>query len=137
VNRAEWFADTGYWIALANAGDDLHERARAISRRITARLVTTDAVFFEIGDALCSGRLRAIAAALIEDIRSDPDIVVITVDGPLFERGLALFATRPDKDWGLTDCISFVVMQDRGIIEALAYDQHFVQAGFRALLREP
>jgi predicted nucleic acid-binding protein len=55
----------------------------------------------------------------------------------LFARGFELYRTRTDKDWGLTDCISFVVMEERGIREALAYDQHFIQAGFRALLRQP
>jgi predicted nucleic acid-binding protein len=137
MNRPEWFADTGYWIALANAGDSLHARARTLSRSLTTRLVTTDAVLFEVGDALHAGRLRALAVALIEDVRNDRDVVVVSIDDLLFERGLALFATRPDRERGLTDCISFVVMGERGISEALAYDQHFVQAGFGALLREP
>jgi len=50
--------------------------------------------------------------------------------------GLELYARRPDKSWSLTDCISFVVMTDRGLTEALTGDHHFEQAGFRALLRE-
>lgn len=40
------------------------------------------------------------------------------------------------KESGMTDCLSFVIMQDRGIIEALTTDEHFQQAGFRALWRE-
>jgi uncharacterized protein len=49
---------------------------------------------------------------------------------------MKLFAGRPDKEWSLTDCVSFVVMEAQGIREALTTDEHFIQAGFRALLRE-
>jgi predicted nucleic acid-binding protein len=56
------------------------------------------------------------------------------LDSGLLQRGLHLFAGRPDKNWSLTDCISFVVMQDEGLIEALTADAHFEQAGFKALL---
>ena len=48
-----------------------------------------------------------------------------------YRRGLALYDERPDKDWSLADCISFVVMRDAGLVEALTGDQ---QAGFAALL---
>ena len=50
-------------------------------------------------------------------------------------RGVALYAERPDKDWSLTDCISFVVMRKMDITEALTGDRHFEQAGFTALLK--
>jgi predicted nucleic acid-binding protein len=68
-------------------------------------------------------------------IRSDRNIEVIPASTELFEAGLQLHAQRPDKEWSLTDCISFVVMQRRGITSALAYDHHFEQAGFEVLLR--
>jgi len=74
--------------------------------------------------------------ALLADVLADPGVEVVTVDSSLFSRALRLYSTRPDKEWGLTDCVSFVVMGDRGIAAALAADQHFVQAGFRALLLE-
>ena len=74
---------------------------------------------------------------MIEDVLDDPDVVVVPIDRVLLMRAFALYRSRPDKEWRLIDCISFVVMEQRGIVEALAYDQHFVQAGFRALLREP
>jgi uncharacterized protein len=53
----------------------------------------------------------------------------------LLNRGLVRMSTRPDKDWSLTDCISFVVMEDEGIKEVLMADRHFEQAGFIALLK--
>jgi predicted nucleic acid-binding protein len=72
---------------------------------------------------------------LLEVIRTSPEYIVLQATAPLFDAGLTLHAQRPDKEWSLTDCISFVVMEQRGIAEALAYDHHFEQAGFVALLR--
>lgn len=80
--------------------------------------------------------LRATAVAFLARIRANARIVILPADAALFRRATTLYAARPDHDWGLVDCASFIVMQERGIFEALAYDQHFVQAGFRALLRE-
>ena len=61
---------------------------------------------------------------------------IVYINEELFQRGWDFYEARIDKDWSLTDCLSFVVMQERGVNEALAHDHHFEQAGFRALLRE-
>jgi predicted nucleic acid-binding protein len=90
-----------------------------------------------VADAFSGTAWRGIAAALIEDVLADPDVTVVPLDRALFARGYERYRSRAGKDWGLTDCISFVVMEEREIREALAYDQHVLQAGFRALLREP
>jgi uncharacterized protein len=136
MNRYLRFIDAGYWIALVNGSDRYHDRALALSRTLTGRFVTTEAVLIEVANALARQRWRAQTAALIDEIMSTPTIDIVTITTELLRQGMHLFASRPDKEWGLTDCISFVVMQDRGITEALAADQHFVQAGFRALLRQ-
>jgi predicted nucleic acid-binding protein len=62
-------------------------------------------------------------------------MIIVETSGKLFRTGVAFYSRRPDKDWSLTDCISFVVMRDRGITEALTGDHHFEQAGFKALLK--
>ena len=72
----------------------------------------------------------------VEHLLSDPDTVFVPASELLFRQGRQLFAARPDKAWSLTDCISFVVMTERGLTEALTGDHHFEQAGFRALLRQ-
>ncbi|MGH2584406.1 MAG: type II toxin-antitoxin system VapC family toxin [Dehalococcoidia bacterium] len=136
MNASEWFADTGYWLAWLNREDDLHGRAHRFDTLLPPSLVTTEAVLFEVGNAMARPPLRARAMAFFERIRANPRIVILPVDSALFRRAVAFYAARPDKDWGLVDCASFVVMQDRGITQALAYDQHFTQAGLRALLRE-
>jgi predicted nucleic acid-binding protein len=72
---------------------------------------------------------------LLESLEQDPNIEIIPMTEGLYKRGFELYQSRPDKEWGITDCISFVVMQERSIMEALTTDKHFEQAGFQALLR--
>ena len=130
------FIDTGYILALINTSDEYHERASAIASEIVGRFVITEAVLVEIGNTLSKSRWRPAAVATIEDLRSDPDIEVVSISPELFDRAMKLYSSRMDKEWGTTDCISFIVMQDMGIIDALTTDDHFRQAGFRALLVE-
>lgn len=59
---------------------------------------------------------------------------VVTVDTPLITQALTLYSDRSDKKWGLIDCISFVVMAEQSLTDAMTADIHFVQAGFRALM---
>lgn len=89
----------------------------------------------EFADALSGSAIRGKVAPFINDLAADPTIRIIHASNALFVRGLELYHARPDKDWSLTDCISFVVMKDEEIHEALTGDQHFEQAGFVALLR--
>jgi predicted nucleic acid-binding protein len=136
VNRRETFVDAGHWIALLHARDTLHQRALRLNAEIGGLLVTTDALLAEVGDWMARPPLRAQAITFLDRVHANPNVEIVHVDARLFARGVALYTARPDKEWGLTDCISFVVMEERGITEALAADIHFVQAGFRALLRE-
>lgn len=128
------FVDTLYVLALVNPRDHWHARAVAVSRTIQPPLITTQAILTEIADALARQDRRAWAVAAIDDLRADPDVECVAIDQTTFDAALALYRERPDKDWGLTDCVSFVVMRQRRIDQALTADMHFVQAGFRALM---
>ena len=130
------FIDTSYVIALANTADRYHERASALALQPLGPFITTEAVLTEIGNALARLRWRQYAVSILQRLQEDPDIEVVPVSSALFGRALRLYGERMDKEWGLTDCISFLVMQDRVMTEALTTDQHFQQAGFRALLLE-
>ena len=135
--RNEVFLDTSYAIALVLRRDDHHERAARLAHellRSTARITTTSAILLELGNALARNSFRPLAIRLIDQIQNDPAFTVATVDEPRLRTGYDLFVRHSDKSWTLVDCISFVVMQERGISEALTADRHFVQAGFRALL---
>ncbi len=76
------------------------------------------------------------AVQFIQQCYNTANLQVVTVDTSLLTRALQLYNERPDKTWGFTDCISFVVMREQGLTDAVTADMHFVQAGFRALLRE-
>ena len=95
----------------------------------------TEYVLWEAVNSLSAPSSRAKVPVLLARIRSDPNIEVIPASSELFEVGLQLHVQRPDKEWSLTDCISFVVMRQQKLTEALTTDHHFEQAGFSALLK--
>ena len=128
------FADTAYYLALLTPGDKHHSAALRRSEQITGLIVVTDFVLLEVGNTLSGSRRRAAFPELVRQLRNDPDTEVVPLSQQLMDKGLDLYARRPDKEWSLTDCISFVVMQERGITEALTGDHHFEQAGFTVLL---
>ena len=130
------FLDTGYILALVNTSDEYHARAVVASRAVQPPFLTTEAVLTEIGNALSRSKWRALGHATIEDLRADPNVEVLSVDSGLFSVAVDLYGDRMDKEWGLTDCISFVAMQGRDLTEVLTTDRHFSQAGFANLLAE-
>ncbi len=130
------FVDTVYVLALINPNDAWRSKALEWAGRVSEPLVTTDAVLTEVADALCRTDLRKWTLAAIRDLRSDRSVTSVPGSADLFARALKLYGSRLDKPWSLTDCMSFVVMGDRKINRALTADIHFVQAGFRALLRD-
>jgi len=134
----EVFLDTSFAIGVTVANDRYHETALRLARELRSSrtvLVTTHAILAEIGDSFSRPPYRAAATQLLRALQRDPSVLILPVDSELFSRGHQLFVDRPDKTWGLTDCISFVLMQERDIRDALTADQHFEQAGFVALLR--
>ncbi len=138
--RSEVFLDTAYAIALSSPKDEHHEQALRLAEEIEAdsvKLVTTRAVILEIGNALAKQRYRAAAIELLESLEFDPTVEIVPATEDLCEQAFQLYRARPDKEWGLTDCLSFVVMRERGLTDALTTDRHFIQAGFEALLRPP
>ncbi len=130
------FVDTVYILALLNPRDQWHRKAVELSGALSGPLVTSHAILTEIADALSHTNRRRWAFDAISDLRSDPDVRCIAVDEKTFAAALALYGNRPDEDWSLTDCISFVTMRAHGLADALTADAHFVQAGFRALILE-
>lgn len=139
LTRNDVFLDTAYAIALASPSDRFHGRAVALAEDMEAsatRIIRTRAVLLEIGNALSKQRYRRAAVALLDSLESDPTIDIVPMSETLYARATKLFRERLDKEWGLTDCVSIVVMHDRGLSDALTTDEHFFQAGFRPLLRE-
>ena len=128
------FADTFFYLALLNSGDPLHQRAVEESK-VNRGIVTTEFVLLELGNACARAEDHADFLALVEGMRGSRRVEVVPLESRLLNEGLELMAQRSDKDWSLTDCISFVVMEARGLRRALTGDHHFEQAGFQALLK--
>ena len=127
--------DTGYFLALVQPRDELHQRAVSWANSISEPLLVSEYVIWETVNSLSVPADRPKAHLLISHLRTTPGYELVPASETLFEAGLQLHAARPDKAWSLTDCISFTIMEDRRIHRALAYDHHFEQAGFEALLR--
>jgi predicted nucleic acid-binding protein len=130
------FADTGYWEAVLNPNDKLHVKAHEISSGLgKARMVTTEMVLDELLAALSKQSVRAFAVMGVQAIQQSPNVEVIPQTSLQFSAAFDSYCAMADKEWSLTDCASFNVMRERGLVEALAHDRHFEQAGFVALLR--
>lgn len=134
----EVFADTGYWVALFNPRDQLHDKAVAVTRELgDCRKVTTEMVLVEFLNFV-SGEgqyLRRLAGERVKEFSANPEVEVLAQTSSQFQAAVDRYLSRLDHSWSVVDCASFMVMEDRGIQEALAFDHHFEQAGFTALLR--
>ncbi|MFQ5434625.1 MAG: type II toxin-antitoxin system VapC family toxin [Anaerolineae bacterium] len=128
------FIDTGYFLALVNSRDKYHQAAKIVAGQVNPPFVTSDAVLFELGNALARPPHRTLAVRALQQIRADAGIDIVHINPDLFAQTVAFYQSRPDQAWGLTDCSSFVIMQQRGLRAALTADKHFEQAGFRRLL---
>ena len=126
-----FFADTFYWIALTNKRDSAHQVVVDFTGTLGARtVVTSDEVLTEYL-AFCASdeRLRAAAGRAVSDLLINPDIRVIAQSRNSFVEGLALYTSRPDKGYSLTDCISMQTMRREGLTYVLTNYRHFEQEG--------
>jgi uncharacterized protein len=127
--------DSGFLLALAQPADALHARAVKWVYHLSEPLLVTEHVLWETVNSLSKPADRLRAHRVVEMISGDASYALVHASPALFAAGLRLHRDRPDKEWSLTDCVSFHLMRERGITRALAHDIHFEQAGFEALLR--
>ena len=139
MSREELLLDATFVAGYLNPRDQHHSRAIQCMPRVKAasKVVITEAVLIEIGNLLHPTQHRLRAAEFIETCYVTSNISVVPVDTDLLKRALQFYRQHTDKPWGLTDCISFVVMSDQGLTTAVTADRDFQQAGFRALMLEP
>jgi predicted nucleic acid-binding protein len=124
------FVDAYFYTALLDQNDQHHAQVLKYAHERKAFMVTTRWVLAEVANALSDVQLRSATARFLASLETKTNVKIIQFSDELFQRGLKLYASRPDKAWSLTDCISFVVMADEGLHEALTGDRHFAQAGF-------
>ena len=128
------FADTFYFLGLLNRSDESHSRCKRLAAEFDGHLLSTDYVVLEVADALATPNHRVGTARFLRQLRATFSVRIIPASENLPSRALDLYEARPDKEWSLTDCTSFVVMQEHELTDAATGDRHFEQAGFKALL---
>jgi uncharacterized protein len=131
------FVDTSGWIGLINKSDEIYQKASEVyqlKRDKGYTFLTHRGILLETGNSLSSIRLRESVIGLKKKLDNSDLVETVEITDEFYESGWELFAERLDKDWGIVDCISFVVMERFGITEALTTDKHFEQAGFIKLL---
>ena len=130
------FADTGYWVAMFGPNDSLKGKAKTVSEGLgDVIIVTSEMVLTEFANYFTrfgpDYRLKVVSA--IDGIRSNPNVSVIPQTSVQFQSALVLYRNRLDKDWSLTDCVSFATMKRHGVKTAFTFDSHFKQAGFATI----
>jgi uncharacterized protein len=129
------FADAFYFVARLNRRDQHHERVLKFSRDFRAHILTSDWVLMEVADALAESESRSRVRDFILHLRSINACEIVPASRELLDHALELYHQHADKKWTLTDCVSFVIMREQKVSEALTGDKHFEQAGFIALLK--
>lgn len=135
MNRAV-FTDTFFWIARLNSRDRYHQASVKLSKSLSpCTFVTSEDVLIELLNYFSKSGpfMRRSAAQSVRRLQTSDTIRILPQSGTLFEAGLALYESRIDKGYSLTDCISMVAMREEGLTEVLTNDHHFEQEGFRCL----
>lgn len=128
------FADTSYYVALLNPRDKDHYKVEQFASGYTGEFVTSAWIITELANYLCQASNRSLFVSIYEDLRKSNRVTIVPLSNQLHEEALQLYVKRPDKDWSLTDCVSFLIMQQQNLHEAAATDHHFEQAGFVRLI---
>ena len=129
--------DTSFVLALENRDDPFHEIAKSLANDFNGEnciLILHWGILLEIGDGYARVERREKGCGLLAKLRKEAGFRIVPLTETLLQEAIALYSERGDKNWGLTDCVSFVLMRQEGVVEALTADVHFRQAGFRALL---
>ena len=137
MNNKMCFVDTSCWIALLNKDDNLHKGTDTLYKNLMSKginFITTSEILTETANALSSPGLKPSVISFFQLLQYSSRIEIIFINIDFWYKGWSIYENRLDKSWSLTDCISFVVMHERGIYDALTSDNHFIQAGFNALL---
>ncbi len=130
-----FFVDTSYVLGIYNKGDQFHRvcvEAMPLAQK-AQNLYTTDAVLMEIGNTFSAIQRRKQGSRIIRDFLASPQVIVEHLTPEYFEDALSLYEERTDKQWGMVDCFSFVIMRKFKLKACLGTDHHFVQAGFKNL----
>ncbi len=129
------FLDTCGILALVNSDDNLHIKAVEVNNSLLlekTRFYVTDYVLTEVANALSKRKLLGIKT--INCLLSSEDTQFVRIDKKTFDESIEIYRKYSDKQWGLTDISSFIIMKRFNIWDSLTHDKHFQQFGFNILL---
>jgi uncharacterized protein len=135
-NPLKVFVDTSFFQALLNPNDQYHAKALELVPLLAEakEVWTTYYVLIEVADMLAVGKKQQ-AVEILDNFRANSEKVqVVGFESDWMQRALVLMRTYDNKKWGMTEAISFLVMNDNGITDALTTDPQFDDMGFRALM---
>lgn len=128
------FVDSGAWVALSLPDDRNHPSARRVYTALAGgshgAMMTSSFVLDETVTFLRMAADMPTASRLARTVLASRQVTVASIDPATFDAALRLFEARPDRRWSLTDCTSFVIMDELGIRDAFAFDHNFDEAGF-------
>jgi predicted nucleic acid-binding protein len=128
-------ADTSFFVAFLNARDQFHSQAVGLMASHPGPIVTTEWILVELGNYLSARSNRAVFVPFVRDLPTDPRFEIVPADHRRFEAACALYDSRSDKEWSLTDCISIAILEERRLAHVLSCDHHFEQAGYSLLMK--
>ena len=130
------FIDTSFVVAALSVSDSFHALAIKQSEDLFSNYEVwiTDAILFEVGNTFSKVN-RKLGAGFIESCYEESDTFLIHTDPDLLSKAISMFTQYLDKNWSLTDCLSFIVMKENDISIAYSSDHHFEQAGFQYTLK--
>jgi predicted nucleic acid-binding protein len=132
------FVDSFAWIAAINKSDNYHEISLRILEELLnkqAKLITTNYIVVETINALSKVKFRKTVIEFIDKLKKSPHVQIVKITDEIYNNAWTLYQQRMDKDWGITDCISFEVMQMFNIRKAFSSDKHFEQAGYSLMVK--
>jgi uncharacterized protein len=129
--------DTSGLLSLLSVREAGHSQAKDLFEQSSGNLTHNYVIAELVALATVRGVPRQLLLDFITSLLAVPQVELMWVDEDLHHRGVQLLRDRIDKSYSLCDAVSFILMRDRSVIDALTTDQHFVQEGFRKLLGSP
>jgi predicted nucleic acid-binding protein len=133
---SEVLFDTSGFFALMDARDPAHLKATRWleSQRSRARPVTTEWIVGETCTLLVARKRPHLVAGFLDYLGRSTALLVLNPDEGLLVSAKQLIRRQAEQGYSFVDCLSFCVMKERRISQALTADEHFLKAGFSALL---
>ena len=135
------FVDATVWIAIFDPRDQNHKKIARYWNTLKSfsqpvRFFTSDYVLDEAYTLLKVYVNPSAPALLHKTIHESVITTVYFVGKKIYDEAWKIFAGYEDKKWSFTDCTSYVLMKQDGLIEVLTFDDHFRQMGFAVLPKE-